>query len=552
VAVPDTVGGVPPATGRSRPRSIEAQARAPRIPPALDWVLVAAVWLGFARWNYFFQDDAYISLRYARNLARGHGLVWSPGSDEFGYTNFLFTVLEAPLLKLGLSGEAVAGLLSMPLSLAALLIAAAMVRRLTGSRAASMAAGLTIATHTSYSAYASGGLETSMQTFLVLSTYWLVWRYTERPAVSRAWWAGAVAAMAMLCRLDSVVLLAPALLWPWWSSWRARRQNDPTGRQERLAPLILTGLPVLATLLLLAGCHLYYGYALPNTFYAKAVGQESALGFGLYYVRTFLEAQAWFPMGLAVLTLIGLVAARRRPAHMEPLLLVAAGAVGLWLAYLLYVGGDFMEFRLLVPVIPLYVIIGYTVLRRLPHNIGAYAVPLVLILAVGANLYHRTAYDGFSGLIESTTALHDPMKRPHTSWVATGLALHGLFHTGRPGDVLIATRAAGAIPYFSDLPTVDQFGLNDRHVAMQGVPHAARPGHRRIASTEYLRARGVNLVIDHPTFVCDGEPDSPRLSGVPRLLIPVDSGECLLIAYYLTPHPRVDARLAEGAIRIAD
>lgn len=531
--------------------SLEGRTRALRIPAALDWVLITAVGVGFARWNYFFQDDAYISLRYARNLARGHGLVWSPGSDEFGYTNFLFTVLEAALLRLGLSGEAAAGALSMPLSVVALLLAFSMVRRLTGSRAVSLAAGLTIATHTSYSAYASGGLETSMQTFLVLFTYWQVWRYTERPGMTRAWWAGAVAAMAMLCRLDSVVLLAPAMVWAWWSFSRHGRRGG-RGQEGWWPPLLLSGLPALATLLLLAGCHLYYGNALPNTFYAKAVGQESALGFGLYYVRTFLEAQAWFPAGFALLTLIGLVAVPRPSARTEPLVVAAAGAVVMWLAYVLYVGGDFMEFRFLVPVIPLYVIIGYTVLGRLPGTVRAYAVALVVVLAVGANLHHRTTYDGFGVLIESRTALHDHVKRPHTSWVATGLTLHGLFHDGRPDDVLIATRAAGAIPYFSDLPTVDQFGLNDRHVAMHGVPYAARPGHRRIASTEYLRTRGVNLVIDHPTYVCDGEPGGPRLDGVPRLLIPVESGECMLIAYYLTPHPRVDARLAGGAIRVAD
>jgi arabinofuranosyltransferase len=544
-------GGDVAATGRRRTRSSEGRSRRLRIPRAADWILVGAMGLAFARWNYFFQDDAYISLRYARNLARGHGLVWSPGSDEFGYTNFLFAALEAPLLKLGLSGEAAAGLLSVPFSLAALLLAVGMVRRLTGGRGVALAAGLTMATHSSYSAYASGGLETSMQTFLVLLTYWLVWRYTDGPAIRRAWPAGLSAALAMLCRLDSVVLLAPAMLWPWWRAWRGQGRNGGGIRQESAAMLVMSGLPTLATLLFLAWCHSYYGFALPNTFYAKAVGQESAVGFGLYYVRTFLEAQAWFPAILALLTLAGFAVGRVAGARMEPILLVLSWAIGLWLAYVLYVGGDFMEFRLLVPVIPMYVIIGYTVLGRLPGRVAGLVTPLVLVLAVGANLYHRNIYDGFSVLIESTTALHDPMTRPHTSWVATGEALHRLFHTGSPQDVRIATRAAGAIPYHSDLPTVDQFGLNDRHVAMHGLPHAARPGHRRIASTEYLWERGVNVVVDHPTFVCDGDPGSPRFSGVPRLLIPIGTGECSLLAYYFTRHPDVDARLAEGAIRVA-
>jgi arabinofuranosyltransferase len=37
-------------------------------------------------------DDAMISMRYAYNLARGHGLVWNRGERVEGYTNFLWTM----------------------------------------------------------------------------------------------------------------------------------------------------------------------------------------------------------------------------------------------------------------------------------------------------------------------------------------------------------------------------------------------------------------------------------------------------------------------------
>src|SRR3954468_9274361 len=49
------------------------------------------------------QDDAFISFRYADNLARGNGLVWNLGEYVEGYTNFLWTILIAvgPVLALG-------------------------------------------------------------------------------------------------------------------------------------------------------------------------------------------------------------------------------------------------------------------------------------------------------------------------------------------------------------------------------------------------------------------------------------------------------------------
>ena len=40
-------------------------------------------------------DDAMISMRYARNLARGYGLVWNPGGERIeGYTNPLWVSLH--------------------------------------------------------------------------------------------------------------------------------------------------------------------------------------------------------------------------------------------------------------------------------------------------------------------------------------------------------------------------------------------------------------------------------------------------------------------------
>src|SRR5208282_4503087 len=41
-------------------------------------------------------DDAYISYRYARNLAEGKGLVFNPGEHVEAYSNFLYVLLTAP------------------------------------------------------------------------------------------------------------------------------------------------------------------------------------------------------------------------------------------------------------------------------------------------------------------------------------------------------------------------------------------------------------------------------------------------------------------------
>src|SRR3954452_10819010 len=51
----------------------------------------------------FVSDDAYISFRYARNLAEHGQLVFNLGERVEGFTNFLWTVLLAAGIKLGVS-----------------------------------------------------------------------------------------------------------------------------------------------------------------------------------------------------------------------------------------------------------------------------------------------------------------------------------------------------------------------------------------------------------------------------------------------------------------
>src|SRR5581483_12303609 len=55
-------------------------------------------------WN-FVTDDAFISFVYSRNLAKHGQLVFNLGEHVEGYTNFLWTVLLAGLMKVGLQPE---------------------------------------------------------------------------------------------------------------------------------------------------------------------------------------------------------------------------------------------------------------------------------------------------------------------------------------------------------------------------------------------------------------------------------------------------------------
>jgi hypothetical protein len=58
--------------------------------------LVLAVVVWHLRMNFPF-DDSFITFRYAKNLATGHGFVWNVGGEHTeGFTNFLYIVLLVP------------------------------------------------------------------------------------------------------------------------------------------------------------------------------------------------------------------------------------------------------------------------------------------------------------------------------------------------------------------------------------------------------------------------------------------------------------------------
>ena len=61
------------------------------------------------RVHWFTVDDAYISFRYAANLVAGHGLVYNPGEAIEGYTNFLWTLIVAAGLPLGIAAHVSSG-----------------------------------------------------------------------------------------------------------------------------------------------------------------------------------------------------------------------------------------------------------------------------------------------------------------------------------------------------------------------------------------------------------------------------------------------------------
>ncbi|HKZ02944.1 MAG TPA: hypothetical protein VJ180_11920, partial [Pyrinomonadaceae bacterium] len=241
----------------------------------------------------------------------------------------------------------------------------------------------------------------------------------------------------------------------------------------------------------------YYGEVLPNTFHAKVSPSRALIAQGLLYLEVFLESYWLIPLVLLLAFHAKKLWQRSNQSFAFPALTLI---VLVWLAYIVLVGGDFMEFRFLVPILPAFFILTVWLLFV---AIKARTVTTALVfLTLLGSIHHALSFNGWSN-IESVKHLSDYVRDKSDNWVGVGKTLGRALNYD--SDVTIAVTAAGAIPYYSRLRSIDMLGMSDRWVARHGVSfNPGFPGHQRVAPLSYLIERDVNLIVGHPMIVDNG------------------------------------------------
>jgi len=480
--LPDT------STAASAHRSRIAWLESPYTRVALCAALAWLAWL-----NRFMQDDAYIFLRYARNLASGHGLVWNVGERVEGYTSFLYTVLMAVPYRVGVDAVAAGSVVGIAFFVGSLLAVFATARHVFGSAGAAMLAVTLLGTNYTFSIFATGGLETSMHALLICVGFWLL---TRGQAVG--WTPMSLAALSgvlglmLLSRPDSAI---PCAVLAVAAGWRVHRARSP--RPSVAFPALLAPAAAMVSVWL-AWKLSYYGELLPNTYYVKVASSTSAY-YGLRYLYLFVLSYWLVAAAVLVVPL-----ARQLRTEAKDGVWASLVFVTLWLPYVVRIGGDFMEFRFLVPVLPALMLLIVTGLRALDAS-PAVRATLVVILVAGS-VHHAFAFDAWprGRGPESRGDLRGHLDATDQNWIGIGEALA----QAAAGDdsLRIAVGPAGAIPYYSKLPAIDMIGLTDHWIARHGESFSTWPGHQRVAPYHYLVRRDVHLIIGHPVLRSSREP----------------------------------------------
>lgn len=455
--------------------------------------LATAALFAFNVERYFFLgDDAFISFRYATHLAAGQGLVWNPGEYVEGYTNFLWVLLLAGGIRMGIAPEG--------LSCAIGIASGALVLLLLGRFSAARLGALnplvwlplmTLALSRSFTAWSTGGLATQFFTLLVLAAQIQFVRERQGDA-QRVWFSSLLFALATLTRPEAGLFTLVAGLFFLGIVLRGRAS---------WRDLFIWVVPWL----LLVGSHFlwryhYYGAWLPNTFYAKINGfwpEQAAHYFAAF--QDDYKLAYYLP-----LILLGLLRGRDL-AHA-----FFATSIFAYCVYLVSIGGGRFEFRFLVVVLPgIYWLIAEGLRELIDSTDSGHPGLLALGFAAAAALLITTHLGSVSAAakqsrhhiesIDGTRAY--ALERAHEGKVLASYIEAGVL----PKDLLLCVGGAGALPYYTGWPTLDFRGLNDPHIARSPLKKRGTIAHEHFADEKYLRDRGVAVFDSLNQLVHEGD-----------------------------------------------
>lgn len=408
--------------------------------------------------HFLLAEDAMILMRYAKNLADGHGLVWHPGAERVeGITNLLWTGYMALFHLLPLPASKT----SLPIMVTGalcVLLTAACVWRLgrrfcPDSAFVGPAAAALCAFYLPFGAHALRGSESGVLTLLTAAAAVLTLEAWEARRFSP--WPYIMLAAGVGIRLDAAVGFLVFVA--------AGTVFDAPRRRRHLA----VGLGLLAAVVAAqTGFRLvYYGEWLPNTYYLKMTGYPLVfrMSRGLYEFAMF----GW-RMSPLLFVFPWLALAMRRDRETALLAGLFAGHA----AYSVYVGGDFWTWwggsdRFLLPGMP-----GFFLLCCVAFHDVAPALHTGLrdrrLAAGAAGLCFVLAAVQFNAIAGPRSLLEWSLQRRPQEWWDSDIMMTRrayLLDDITTPDAVCAVAAAGTTPYFLARPTVDFLGKCDKAIA---------------------------------------------------------------------------------------
>jgi len=473
------------------------------------WIVFGIAFLAIFSAVLFFAwvaEDGYITFRVLKQWGEGHGLRWNIDERVQVFTHPLWMFLLMPLYLLIGDPFYASILLSQLVISAMVLLVFWHFRELPWTVLLVFA--LPFVFSVSLRQYSNCGLENPL-TFLLLTLLFLeVTR--SRPNVLLA---SLFTGLMVLNRLDTVLLGALPLL---LLVLREMKES------YSFRPMVQAFLGMAPLVLWLIFSLLYYGFAFPNTYYAKLHTGLSSLQYwqqGWHYLTNLFMADFVGAL-ILVFDVCAVVALRnglRWRTHMDGLPLAFAFSGIAYAIYVVSIGGDFMSGRFFTPVLLNSLLLWLLILYRMHERYRerllrsvawmVAIVPLLSMMIAEQTVYHAQGKLDRKGRVEGIVSefeyykdtnwlWNDEGKRPRDMDFAVAGALAGeRLKSGMHGAPKVEPGFnIGLYGYFhaSEAIILDVLALSDPLMArlpLQNLTHW-RVGHFQRALPEgYLHAR---------------------------------------------------------------
>lgn len=432
-------------------------------------VLLALIFIALLLRTGWVADDAFITMRTVDNFTHGYGLTWNTDERVQAYTHplWMFLLTGAYLV----THDAYWATLGLSLLFSALTMAVFLAGSPAGEGSLLLGGAILLLSN-AFVDYSTSGLENAGSHLIAIAFAILYLRERQSFSDRDVFLLSLLAGLAAFNRTDTLFIFIPALAFILLS-----------GPSLRRAALVLAGFTpfILWEIFSL----IYYGFLLPNTYYAKlntGIAESILLRRGLLY---FLNSLLRDPLTLIVIgwALFFSFAGDRKER-------ILAGGIVAYLAYIAYIGGDFMSGRYFS--LPL-LLSAYLLVRHLRLASPTYqGIALALVIALGlvapvpsflqptqfsANFAgvddEQAWYYPYTGL--SHLAPHHPLPDQEQEWVVLGRRLR---ETGQKVYVVPVT---GFIAYYAgpQVHIIDRFALGDALLARLPIPADSnwRAGH---------------------------------------------------------------------------
>jgi len=317
-------------------------------------------------------EDAFITARVIGNFIQGYGLRWNVDDRVEVYTHPLWMMIHIPFVALTGSFFYTTLAISLLITAAAFALITRSLR-LTAMQAFPLLAAPLLLSRC-ITDYSTSGLETPL-TFLLIAWFihTLFHKYAT-PSAPTPWFRlSLIASLLLLNRLDTALLIAPALI---YLTWHERRSIS-------ILPILAGAIPLFVWQIFRL---FYYGFFFPNTKYAKlsdSVPFSYFLERGTDYLADFIANDLPSFMIILLSSLLIMWPSNTTSPFRKQLLSLTYGVL-LYCVYIISAGGDYMTGRFFAPPVFLSIIVAATFYKNNPTTSLRlpYLATLLLFLAL--------------------------------------------------------------------------------------------------------------------------------------------------------------------------